>query len=99
MKKFELGSIRDLIFLVSNSQLGIVQHTKNNVGEDMYFLIGGTFAETFIYYVKCEEIKKKFIIFDISKDKVEYSDLPTINARIKVIPIIEVKNQDIFNSN
>ena len=97
MKKFELASIRGLAYLASSSQLGIIQHSKNKAGEGIYFLIGGTMEETFVYYVKSEEIDKKFIILDASKDKIEYSDSPILNPRTRVIPVIEVKSQDLFN--
>jgi hypothetical protein len=97
MRKFELSSIRDLAYLASSSQSGIVQHFKNKAGEDIYFLIGGTLEETLVYYVKSEEITKKFICLDTSKDKIEYTDSPVLNPRTKVYPLIEVKSQDLLD--
>jgi hypothetical protein len=97
IRKFELGSIRNLVYLASGSQSEIIQHFKNKTGEDIYFLIGGTMEETFVYYVKSEEITKKFICLDTSKDRIEYSDSPVLNPRTKVLPLIEVKSQDLFD--
>ena len=96
MRKLELNSLRDLTYLGSGSQLGIIQHFRNKAGENIYFLIGGTIEETFLYYVKSEETTKKFICLDTSKDKIEFTDSPILNPRTQVLPVIEVKTQDLF---
>ena len=97
MKKFELWSVREIAYLASSSRSGIIQHFKDKTGNHVYFLVGGTMKEIFVYYVRGEEINNKFINIDTSKDKIEYSDLPIINPRTKVISIIEIKKQDLLN--
>lgn len=97
MKRVELRSMLDLAYLASSSPFNAtIQHFKDEDGNNIYFLFGGTREETVIFYVRSEEIKKRFINLDTSKNKIEYADLPILNPRIKVIPIIEVKAQDLL---
>ena len=98
MKLIELKNIVDLAYLASSSPYGtVIQHFEDEVGNNVCFLIGGTMDETFVYYVKSEEITMKFICLDTSKDKVEYTNLPILNPRTKVIPVIEIKKQDLLD--
>lgn len=98
MKRIELKSMEDLAYLASSSPYGAtIQHFKDETGNDVYFLVGGTMEESFVYYVRAEEIKKRFINLDATKSKIEYSDSPILDPKIKVIPIIEVKKQDLVD--
>jgi hypothetical protein len=53
-------------------------------------------TETFVYFVMGEETTKKFINLDMTKNKIMYADLPILDPKIKVIPILGVKKQDFF---
>ena len=98
MKRIELKSMEDLAYLASSSPLGAtIQHFKDEAGTNVYFLVGGTMDESHVYYVKGEEIKKRFINLNATKNKIEYSDLPILDPKIKVVPIIEVKTQDLLD--
>ncbi|MCP8311834.1 MAG: hypothetical protein L6M37_02625 [Candidatus Methylarchaceae archaeon HK02M1] len=98
MKRIELESMMDLAYLAASSPLGaIIQHFKDKVGTDVYFLIGGTIRESFVYYFKGEEIKKRFINLNTTQNKIEYTDLPIFDPKIKVVPIIEIKAQDLLD--
>jgi hypothetical protein len=98
MKKIELESMSDIAYLASSSHSGIIQHYKGKSGDNVYFLVGGTMNETIIFYVKDEEIRKRFIIFNAMKNKVEYTNSPILDPKLKIIPIIEVKTQNILES-
>jgi hypothetical protein len=98
MKWIELRSIEDLAYIASSSPFGAtIQHFKDEKDNNIYFLIGGTRAETLIYFVKREEIKKRFINLDVTKNKIEYTDLPILDPKIKVTSIIEVKKQNLID--
>jgi hypothetical protein len=98
MKRIELRSMEDLAYLASSSPLGaVIQHFKNEAGNDFYFMIGGTMHETFVYYFRGEEIRGRFINLHTTKNKVGYSDLPILDPKIKVIPMIEVKAQNLLD--
>jgi len=90
--------MEDLAYLASSSPLGaVIQHFKDEAGNDFYFMIGGTMEETLVYYYRGEEIKERFINLHTTKNKIEYSDLPVLDPKIKVIPVIEVKAQNLLD--
>lgn len=95
MKKFELESMKDLAYLAVNSPNGTIQHFQDESGSNVYYVTGGTVEETFIFYVKGEEIKTRFISLNTSRDKIEFSDSPLMDPRANDIPIIKVKKQDL----
>ncbi|MEM2875970.1 MAG: hypothetical protein QXL67_03330 [Candidatus Bathyarchaeia archaeon] len=96
MKRIELKSMEDLAILASSSPFGsTIQHFRSGSG-DIYFMIGGTRDETYIFYVKSENVGHRFINFDTARNKVVYSDTPIIDPKFKVTPIIDVKKQDLF---
>jgi hypothetical protein len=97
MKRVELESINDLVFLAASSPFdSSIQHFKDNQNKDVYYLIRGTMVETILYFFEGEEIIGKFINLDMTKNQITYADLPIIDPKIKVIPIIKVKKQDLF---
>ena len=52
-KRIELRSMEDLAYLASSSPLGaVIQHFKDEAGNDFYFMIGGTMHETFVHYYR-----------------------------------------------
>ena len=90
--------MEDLAYLASSSPLGaVIQHFKDEAGNDFYFMIGGTMQETFVYYFRGEETKGRFINLHTTKNKIGYSDLPVLDPKIKIIPIIEVKAQNLLD--
>ncbi|RLI26096.1 hypothetical protein DRO58_05815 [Candidatus Bathyarchaeota archaeon] len=99
MKRIELKSIEDLVLLASSSPFGsVIQHFRNEKGEDIYFMFGGTRSETYIFYVRSEKIDHKFINLDTTQNKIVYSNKPIIDPKFKVTPVIEVKKQDLFKT-
>ena len=98
MKRIELKSMEDLAYLASSSPFSAtIQHFKDKDGNNVYFLLGGTMIETVVYFVKGEEIEKRFINLNPTKNQIEYADLPILDPKITVIPIIEVKAQDLLD--
>ncbi|MEM2110693.1 MAG: hypothetical protein QXX08_02315 [Candidatus Bathyarchaeia archaeon] len=98
MKMIELKSMEELAYLASVSPFGTpILHFKDKAENNYYYLMGGTMHESWVYYVKAEEIKKRFINLDTTKNKVEYTDSPILDPKIKVIPIIEVKAQNLID--
>jgi hypothetical protein len=97
MKRVELKSINDLVYLAASSPFdATIQHFKDEQNKDFYYLIRGTMVETILYFFEGKEITGKFINLVMTKNEVSYADLPIIDPKIKVIPIIEVKTQDLF---
>lgn len=98
MKKIELERIIDLAYLASSAHSGILQHFQDESGNNIYYLIGGTISDTLIFYViEKEMVKKRFISFDPIKNKIEYTNTPIIDPKIKIIPIVEVKRQNLVD--
>lgn len=98
MRRIELKDMVDLVYLASSSPFGAtIMHFKSKAGENYYFILGGTRSETLVLYVKAEkEIGKRFVNLDASRNRLEYTDLPIIDPKVKVIPIIEVESQDLL---
>ena len=97
MKKIELKEIIDLAYLASCSPFSsAIQHYKTENGKDIYFLLSGTVSEPYVYYTQYEDVGKRFINLNTTNNKINFSDIPIFDPKNKVIPIIEVKNQDLF---
>jgi hypothetical protein len=97
MKRIELESMSDLAFLASSSHSGIIQHFQDQSENNFYYVIGGSLTETFVFFNKSEDKKKKFLNLDAKKNKITFTDLPIIDPKIQVIPIVDVKTQDVIN--
>ncbi|MFW6110902.1 MAG: hypothetical protein ACOC6H_02580 [Thermoproteota archaeon] len=96
MKKVELETLKDLAYLAINSPDGVIQHCRVESGGHIYYIISGSTEETFVFYVKNEEVTNRFLCINTSRDEIEYSNRPIMDPRTTDIPIVHVKKQDIL---
>jgi len=97
MKFVQLKSIRDIIMLVGSSpSSGVVQHLQTN-GAHIYFLVGGTLHEMFLYFVKDKEpIKGSFITYNSYSGDIGASDKVQHEPNVSSFPIVEIAHQDLL---
>jgi hypothetical protein len=97
MKFVQLKSIRDIVMLVASSPASnVVQHIERN-DENIYFVIGGTLTEIFVYFVKTgEPIEGSFITYNSYTGEVGYSNKVVTEPNVSTFPIIEIQNQDLL---
>jgi hypothetical protein len=96
MKFVQLRSLRDLIMLVASSQSsGVIQHLGFG-GSHLYFLVGGTLHEMFLYCVKENEpVKGHFITYNSYSGDVGASDKMQHEPNQSSFPVVEIINQDL----
>ena len=97
MKFVQLKSIRDLVMLVASSPtMNVIQHLKNG-DSYLYFIIGGTLSEIFLYFVKQEEaMEANFITYNTYTSEIGTSDRLIHEPNLSSIPLVEIKNQDLL---
>jgi len=97
MKFVQLESLRDLVMLVASSPtMNVIQHLKNG-DSHLYFIIGGTLSEIFLYFVKqTEELDGGFITYNTYSGEVGSSDRLLHEPSINSFPVVEIKNQDLL---
>jgi len=97
MKFVQLKSLRDLVMLVASSpSMNVVQHMQS--GEmHLYFIIGGTLREIFLYFVKeGEAIGGSFIIYNTYTGEMSFSERLRAEPNLTSIPVVEIDNQDLL---
>ena len=97
MKLVHLRSFRDLVMLVASSpSMNVVQHFQSG-DRHIYFIIGGTLSETFLYYVREEKaVPGKFVIYNTFAGEISFSEKLRAEPNLSSIPIIEIESQEIF---
>ena len=98
MKFIQLKSLRDLATLVSSvGTVGVVQHLPLRQGH-LFFIIGGTLSEVFLYFVKLQDDKKgKYIVYNTLSGEMSFSQRVRTDPNLNNIPIIEIVNQDLLS--
>ena len=97
MKFVHLKSLRDLVMLVASSPtMNVIQHLKNG-GSHLYFIIGGTLNEIFLYFVKQEEaVEGGFITYNTYTGEIGASDKLLHEPNQSSFPVVEIENQDLL---
>ena len=97
MKFVQLRSLRDLIMLVASSpSSGVIQHVVNN-NSHLYFLVGGTLHEMFLYCVKeKEQIKGSFITYNSYSGEIGVADRVQHEPNVSSVPVVEIVNQNLL---
>ncbi|MBS7637573.1 hypothetical protein KEJ49_01605 [Candidatus Bathyarchaeota archaeon] len=92
-----MRSIRDLVMLVASSpSMNVIQHFQSE-GAHIYFIIGGTMSEVFLFFVREEKpLPGSFIIYNNFSGDISYSERLRTDPNISSIPIVEVSSQDII---
>lgn len=97
LKFVQLESLRDLIMLIASSPtMNVIQHLESG-GTHLYFIIGGTLSEIFLYFVKEETTSNKgFIVYNTYTGEISFSEKIKTEPNLTSIPVIEIKNQDLL---
>jgi hypothetical protein len=96
MKFVQLKTIRDLVMLVASSPAtNVIQHLENS--GHIYFVIGGTLSEIFMYLVKQDEsITGSFITYNSYTGEIGTSEKLSTEPNMNSFPIIEINKQDLI---
>jgi hypothetical protein len=97
MKYVQLQSLRDLVmFVASSSTMNVIQHLPSD-GTHLYFIIGGTLREIFLYFIKTEEaLDGRFVVYNTYTGEIEFTERLRTDPNLTSIPIVEIKNQDLL---
>jgi len=97
MKFVQLKSIRDIVMLVASSPASnVVQHMEGKGGH-IYFVIGGTLSEVFLYFVKTKEpLAGSFITYNGYTGEIGYSDRVLSEPNVSTFPVIEIYSQNLL---
>jgi hypothetical protein len=97
MKFVQLKSLRDLIMLVASSQSsGVIQHLPVG-GSNIYFIVGGTLHEMFLYCVKqVEPVNGNFITYNSYSGELGASEKMQHEPNQSSFPVVEILKQDLL---
>jgi len=97
MKFVQLKEIRDLVMLVASSPTtNVIQHMIWE-NKHLYFVVGGTFSQVFLYFVKLDDpIDGKFIVYNSYSGEIIVSEKFNNDPNMNSFPVIEIKNQDLL---
>ena len=98
MKYVQLRSIKDLIMLVASSpSSGVIQHLANR-DSHLYFIVGGTLHEMFLYFVKeKEQISGSFITYNSYTSELKSTEKVQHEPNVSSFPIVEIEHQDLIS--
>ena len=99
MKFVQLKSMRDLVMLVASSpSMNVIQYLPNGVSH-LYFIIGGTLSEIFLYFVKEETlVEGNFITYNTYTGEISSSEKLLHEPNVNSFPLVEIVNQDLLPS-
>ena len=97
MRFVQFDSLRDLVMLVASSPTrNVIQHLPLG-GDHLYFIIGGTLREIFLYFVKEDEaIDGSFVIYNTYTAEISFSERLMTEPNLTSIPVVEIRNQDLL---
>lgn len=97
MKFVQLDSLRDLVMLVASSPtMNVIQHLQSGASH-LYFIIGGTLREIFLYFVKEEKaIEGLFVVYNTYTGEISFSERLRTEPNLTSIPVVEIRNQDLL---
>ena len=97
MKFVHLKALRDLVMLVASSPtMNVIQHLQNG-DKHLYFIIGGTLSEIFLYFVKLDDaVEGGFITYNTYTGEIGSSDRLIHEPNQNSFPVVEIENQDLL---
>jgi len=97
MRFVQLRSIKDLVLLVASSPaMNVIQHLHLK-DTHLYFIVGGTISETFMYFIKEEKpLPGSFIVYSTYSGEISFSDKLKIEPNMSSFPIVDIVNQNIL---
>ena len=97
MKYIQLKDLRDLVMLVSAAHTSLLHHFPLKNGH-LYFIVGGTLTETFIYFVKLKQgIEGRFVIYNALSGEIRFSPTVRTDPNVSSIPIVDIMSQDLLS--
>jgi hypothetical protein len=78
--------------------MNVIQYLPNGVSP-LYFIIGGTLSEIFLYFVKEEtQVEGNFITYNTYTGEIGFSEKLLHEPNISSFPLVEIVNQDLLPS-
>lgn len=78
--------------------MNVIQYLPNGVSP-LYFIIGGTLSEIFLYFVKEETVVDgNFITYNTYTGEIGFSEKLLHEPNISSFPLVEIVNQDLLPS-
>ena len=85
------------MLLASSPATNVIQHLENS--GHIYFVIGGTLSEVFLYLVKQDEpLEGSFITYNSYSGEIGVSEKLSTEPNMNSFPVIEIKKQDLITS-
>jgi len=96
MKYINLKDLKDLVILVSTAHTAMLHHLPLKEGH-LYFVVGGTLTETFIYFVKLKQgIEGRYVLYNPLTGDIRFSPTIRTDPNVQSIPIVDIVNQDLL---
>jgi len=93
----EVKELDDLVRLAAFSHTPILHHLKLEK-DHIYFVqvsLGG--GSTLIYYAVTDSIVSgKFVVYNILRGSIEFSDTLSMDTGLRHIPVLEILDQNVF---
>jgi hypothetical protein len=84
------------MLVASSPTMNVIQHLQNG-SSHLYFIIGGTISEIFLYFIKQDvPIEGGFITYNTYTGEINYSDKIAHEPNQNSFPIVEIENQDLL---
>jgi hypothetical protein len=84
------------MFVASSPTMNVVQHLQYG-DTHLYFIIGGTLSEIFLYFLKEQKaIDGNFIIYNTYTGEISFSNRLRTDPNLSSIPLVDIKNQDLL---
>jgi len=97
MKYINLKDLRDLVILVSSAHSAMLHHLALKEGH-LYFVVGGTLTETFIYFVKLRQgIEGRYVLYNTLTGDIRFSPTVRTDPNVSSIPIVDITSQDLLS--
>jgi hypothetical protein len=79
------------MLVASSSTMNVVQHLQSGEAH-LYFIIGGTLREIFLYFIKMEEAANgRFVVYNTYTGEISFSDKIRTDPNLTSIPVVEIK--------
>jgi hypothetical protein len=85
------------MFVASSQSMNVIQHLENG-DNHLYFIIGGTMKEIFLYFIKItDKLDGNFITYNTYTSEIGVSEKLMREPNLNSIPIIEIVKQDLLS--
>jgi len=96
MKYINLKDLKDLVILVFAAHTAMLHHLPLKEAH-LYFVVGGTLTETFVYFVKLKQgIEGRYVLYNPLTGDIRFSPTIRTDPNVQSIPIVDIVNQDLL---